>query len=182
MPEAAFEVEVPGGDELVETERTKLPYLPPAPSVREQEEHRGSGHAVYRAWCTHCVAAKGQNAPHLKSTEDSEIPELGLDYGFMGKKNVEGTMPIICGEDARSSSLCATALPSKGRCEYGVAFLVAWVRSLGYKRVVFRSDNERSLLALLLQVSTALVDIEVVPKTSPEGDHQANGLAEVSVR
>ena len=47
---------------------------------------------------------------------------------------------------------------------------------------MFRSDNERSLLALLEAVSASLPEVEVIPKTSPEGDQQANGLAELSVR
>ena len=50
------------------------------------------------------------------------------------------------------------------------------------KRIVCRSDNERSLLSLLQKVSACLPDIEFVPKTSPEGDHSANGLAQIGVR
>ena len=53
---------------------------------------------------------------------------------------------------------------------------------MGHKRLVCRSDNGRSLLALLELLSASLPQVEFVPKTSPEGDHQANGLAEVGVR
>jgi len=110
------------------------------------------------------------------------LPEIGFDYGFMGKKNIEGTMPIICCRDKRTTSHGATAVPKKGRCDYATAYTAAFVRGLGYKRVVFRSDNERALLAMLLAVSLALPEVEVVTRTSPEGDHQANGLAELGVR
>ena len=37
-------------------------------------------------------------------------------------------------------------------------------------------------MALLREVSTARLDAEIVEKASPEGDHQQNALAEVSVR
>ena len=45
-----------------------------------------------------------------------------------------------------------------------------------------RSDKERSLLSLIERVTSNLTGVEVVLMTSPEGDHQANGLAEVGVR
>ena len=45
-----------------------------------------------------------------------------------------------------------------------------------------RSDNERSLLSLIERVTCNLTGVELVLMTSPEGDHQANGLAEVGVR
>ena len=45
-----------------------------------------------------------------------------------------------------------------------------------------RSENERSLLSLIERVTSNLTGVELVLMTSPEGDHQANGLAEVGVR
>ena len=45
-----------------------------------------------------------------------------------------------------------------------------------------RSENERSLLSLIERVMNNLTGVELVQMTSPEGDHQANGLAEVGVR
>ena len=44
-----------------------------------------------------------------------------------------------------------------------------------------RSDNERSLLSLIERVTCNLTGVELV-LTSLDGDHQANGLAEVGVR
>ena len=76
----------------------------------------------------------------------------------------------------------ATYLKSKGRDDYAVKFLVQWIRGLGHKRVICRSDNERPLLSLLQKVAASLPGVEVVPKTSSEGDHSANGLAEIGVR
>ena len=42
-----------------------------------------------------------------------------------------------------------------------------------------RSDNERALLAF---AASSLEDVEVIEQASPEGDHAADGLAEVGVR
>ena len=73
-------------------------------------------------------------------------------------------------------------MEQKGKNEYATSFLAGFVRGLGYKRCIFASDNEPALLALLADVSAALPEVEVVPRPSIEGDHQANGLAEVGVR
>ena len=52
--------------------------------------------------------------------------------------------------------------------------------TLGYHRVVFRSDNEPSTLSLLRTVTLAWTG-DVVQETSAEGDPQSNGAAESSV-
>ena len=52
----------------------------------------------------------------------------------------------------------------------------------GFKRILVRSENERSLLSLIERVTSNLTGVELVLMTSPEEDHQANGLAEVGVR
>ena len=39
-----------------------------------------------------------------------------------------------------------------------------------------RSDNEQSLLSLIERVKSNLTGVDLVMMTSPEGDHQANGL------
>ena len=63
-----------------------------------------------------------------------------------------------------------------------MTYMVGWIRSLGYKRIVLRSDGEPSLVALLQDVSAQLPEVEIAPKNSAVGDHQQNGLAEVAVR
>ena len=51
--------------------------------------------------------------------------------------------------------------------------------NLGYHRVVFRCDNELSILALLGAVKLAWTG-DVVQETSAEGDPQSNGAADNS--
>ena len=46
----------------------------------------------------------------------------------------------------------------------------------------FLTASIRSLLSLIERVTSNLTGVELVQMTSPEGDHQANGLAEVGVR
>ena len=56
-----------------------------------------------------------------------------------------------------------------------------WLRGVGRRRLLFRPDNERALLAFLRAAASGLEGVEVIEHASPEGNHAANGLAEVGV-
>ena len=78
--------------------------------------------------------------------------------------------------------MLATQVPEKGVNVYALAFLVGWLRGLGWKRLLFRSDNERALRAFLRAAAMGLKGVEVIEQACPERDHKVNGLAEVTVR
>ena len=160
----------------------RVPNLPPEPSARQIAEHELTGHAVYRSWCRHCVASKGRAHAH-SSREEGELPEIGIDYGFFGRGG-EDVLPILCVKCRNSSTGCwgATVVDRKGASDYASSFLTAFIKSSGFKRVLVRSDNERSVLSLIERVMNNPTDVELVQMTSPERDHAANGLAEVGVR
>ena len=150
----------------------RVPNLPPEPNARQTAEHELTGHAVYRRWCRHCVASKGRAHAH-SSLEEAELPEICIDY-----------VPILCVKCRNSSTGClgAIVVDRNGASDYASWFLTAFIKSLGFKRILVRSDNERSLLSLIERVMNSLTGVELVLMTSPEGDHAANGLAEVDVR
>ena len=160
----------------------RVPNLPPEPSARQIAEHELTGHAVYRSWCRHCVESNGRAHAH-SSREEGELLEIGIDYSFFGRDK-EDVLPILCVKCRNSSTGCveATVVDRKGASDYASSFLAAFIKSLGFKRILVRSDNERSLLSLIERVTSNLTGVELVMMTSPEGDHQANGLAEVGVR
>ena len=163
-----------------ESVQPRLPQTVSLPSQREVDEHEATGCAVYRSWCPHCVGARGRAERHTRVENESDFPELWFDYGFMGELNE--TEPMIIARDAKLGHFAASTVDKKGFSQYAVAYLVGWLRSLGHKRIVARSDNERSLLKLLEVCSDNVPGIEWIPKTCPEGDSQANGGAEVAVR
>ena len=130
-----------------------VPNLPPEPSAREIAEHELTGHAVCRSWCRHCFASEGRmRIPHKRCRKSST--------GCVG----------------------ATVADKKGASDYASSFLTAFIKSPGFKRILVRSDSERSLLSLIERVTCNLTGVEWVLMTSPEGNHQANGFAEVGVR
>ena len=160
----------------------RVPNLPPEPSARQIVEHELTEHAVCRSWCRHCVASKGRAHAH-SSREDGALPEIGVDYGFFGRDR-EDVLPILCVKCRNSSTGCvgATVVDRKGASDNASTFLTAFIKSLGFKRILVKSDNERSLLSLIERVTCNLTGVELVLMTSPEGDRQASGLAEVGVR
>ena len=160
----------------------RVPSLPPEPCARQIAEHELTGHAVYRSWCRHCVASKGRAYAHA-SREEGELPDIGMDYGFFGRER-EDMLPILCVKCRNSSTEClaATVVDRKGPSDCASSFLAAFFKSLGFKRILVRSDTGRSLLGLIERVTSNLTGVELVLMTSPEDDHAANGLAEVGVR
>ena len=63
---------------------------PRVPTQADVDEHNMT-HLPYRSWCTHCVRGRGEAHPHHKSgNEERDVPELHLDYCFMGKVDEEG--------------------------------------------------------------------------------------------
>eukprot|EP00974_Lingulodinium_polyedra_P026370 2543977-Lingulodinium_polyedra.AAC.1 len=92
-------------------------------------------------------------------------------------------MPLLVIKDRSTQCIGATMIQRKGhQDDYAVSYMTGVVLGLGWKRLLLRSDNEPALLSFLRRVTANLPGVEVVPQTSPEGDHAANGLAEVGVR
>ena len=117
---------------------------------------------------------------------------MSWDYWFLGARNrttgaeVEqrGDSPVLVMHDGVTKSIFAQLIPAKGvdfpSCEKVVKMIIEDLETLVYHRVVFRCDNESSILALLRAVKLARTG-DVVQETSAEGDPQSNGAAESSV-
>ena len=130
----------------------RVPNLPPEPSASQIAEHELTAHAVYRSWCRRCVASKGRAHAH-SSREEGELPEIGIDCGFCGRDR-QDVLPILCVKCRNSSTGClgATVVDRKGASDCASSFLTAFIESLGLKRILVISDNERSLLSLIERV------------------------------
>ena len=124
-----------------------------------------------RSWCRHCVASMGRARAH-SSREDGELPEISIDYGFFGRDR-EYVLPILCVKCWNSSIGCmgATVVDKKGASDYASSFLTAFLKSLGFKGILVRSDNERSFFSLIERVTCNLTGVEWLLMTFPEGDH-----------
>ena len=73
-------------EESSEAQRSIGMSTPIAPSAQEKEEHERT-HIPYRVWCDVCVQARGHERKHgsrAAPLERYRIPQLTLDYWFMG--------------------------------------------------------------------------------------------------
>ncbi|CAK0805504.1 unnamed protein product, partial [Prorocentrum cordatum] len=167
-------------EELLEIfERT----APHEPSQREIVEHEAMGHATYRSWCRVCIAAKGQGQPHLRAPEDDEtaVPVVSSDYAFMGQDDAD-TMPMLVLRDRRSKMMAATFVEKKGDDAYAIKFFARFLRILGYRKIVNKSDGEPAILLVKRRAVEEVPGLEAIPQESAPADHQANGEIEVTVR
>ena len=196
------ELEEPEPAEYQPVRQARSPFQP---SSAEMEEHRVA-HIPYRNWCEHCVRGRGLGQAHRRETQASKIPIVALDYFFMTKNTLlsasecrsalGGGMDeaIEKGEIVKclmmkcsiTKSELAIVIGKKGLDQYAVDRVVAFIQWLGHGRVIMKSDNERTIVALLRE-SLKAVRVELEPETigeehSPAYDSQSNGMIENAIR
>ena len=82
----------PGEGETEDVEISEEVHVPKViksplkPSQTEVDEHEALEHVQYRDWCPHCIAARGIGQQRRsQEEEDTAIPTISVDYGFMGQ-------------------------------------------------------------------------------------------------
>ena len=149
-------------------------------SKEEREEHELLGHVQYRSSCRHCAAARGVGQQHRQLSEDpvdATVPEIVLDYYFMGEES-----ETIHRSERQKEQCILLNKPDSKTSQCAVAFVTGAIQELGYKRILMKSDNEPAIKRLKERVSECLPGAECVPKEAPVGDSRANGSAENVVK
>ena len=93
-----------------------------------------------------------------------EVTKISWDYMFMKETNkkdgfrpdvVEGEgLPIVAYKDSESKAAIAFAVPRKGDCEYAITRAAQDMnRRFGYKKAIFKSDQEPAIKSILDGVS-----------------------------
>ena len=154
----------------------RVPNLPPEPSARQIAEHE----LTYRSWCRRCVASKGR--PHAHSWKESCQKLASIMASLVVTEKMCCRSCVSSVGTVQLDAWKRQLLTGREASDYASSFLTAFIKSLGFKRILVRPDTERSLLSLIERVTCNLTGVELVLMTSPAGDHQANGLAEVGVR
>ena len=77
----------PTGEEELEAgvrnaERMMNPQKPSRGEVEDHNKH----HLPYRSWCRHCVRGRGVEEAHRRQAEEPKIPEIHLDFMFIGEE------------------------------------------------------------------------------------------------
>ena len=71
-------------------------------------------------------------------------------------------MTVLVCESKRTGCLTAGQEPEKGMNVSAMAFFAGWLRGLGWKRLLLRSDNERALPAFLRAAAASFEGVEVI--------------------
>ena len=114
-------------------------------------------HMPFQKWCLYCVPGKCVSVANRRTQKsedlEREVPVISVDYtGPKSKQdksaNVDA-LPIVVGVDEKSKWVFAHMIPSKGLDPHAVKMMSREIRLSGYSRMIFKSDQEPSILALL---------------------------------
>ena len=104
---------------------------PKLPTPEEVDTHNLT-HLPYRSWCPHCVRGKGKTMDHRRAGRDKLIPEIHVDYCFIGSKIDVATKCIVVAKDYSSKSVMASVVPVKGASnEFPAKRINAFIRETG---------------------------------------------------
>ena len=113
------------------------------------------------------------------------VPTVSTDYFFMGpsgQEEAQGVLPMLAVKSHESRMTFAHVVERKGLVDSTVRRLVADMDWLGLRRLIFKSDQEPSILALKQAVRESMPTVEFVMEESPVEEHQSNGTIEVAIR
>ena len=165
---------------------------PREPSPAEVNRHNLTN-LPYRSWCPHCVAARRANAPHKQGSRPREKPLFCSDYCFVGDTRTEAdNLTVLVGKLYPPKALFAVVCECKGAGDaYAVSRLCQFLRECGVKDLVYKSDQEASIIALVNEVlrrsqlpGDAYFGLlnSAVPENSAVGESASNSRAERSVQ
>ena len=178
------------GDDVVQPARG-MP-MPKTPSAAEVAAHNLT-HLPYRSWCPHCVAARRPNSHHLSSKSESQRtdPLLVADYCYVRDSEDGEVATVLVARLYPSMAMLATLVDAKGIDVNAVSRLSRFIRDSGYSKIVYKSDQEKPLRALLEETFRAAMRqgelhnpqlTQMVPEASAVGESQSNGRAENAVQ
>jgi hypothetical protein len=153
------------------------PLLPKAEEINLHD----LTHLPHRSWCSHCVRAKGKALEHRRGLREHQLPELHVDYCFMGTAAVDKTRAILVAKQPGTKYLMASVMPLKGAShEFPAKRLCAFLRELGLEHndVVLKSDQEPAIGGLLNEVVKKRVPAKSFVEQSPVGASASNGVIE----
>ena len=186
---------------------------PSMPSPAEVEEHRVT-HIPYRNWCRECTMGRGLGERRGRHTgREHQIPVVGVDYFYMSDGDIKTKVDLEYSQDSdgeakmaedrqagklvkclvircyQSKNIFGHVIPCKGVDEdlFTVKLVVQAVAWMGHVRVIMKSDNEASLLAMvnraLLSIKCDVQGIEAATTEQSQAyDSQSNGGTELGVK
>ena len=102
--------------------------------------------------------------PHLAAPLDLPDRLLGIcvDYSWMGDE--EDNMCLLAVKSTIPRMAASTVVESKGMDKFAKQLSNYFITLMGYKKVVFKSDNEPPILTLRREVGVDLPGVQLVPQ------------------
>ena len=109
-----------------------------------------------------CVQSRRHDSPHREQSKiDAVVPQLQLDYGYIGDGCLLQIACFLVGTDTSFGAIHATMVPNPKKMDmpFVVATIAKWVRDMVYERFCLHGD--KGVLQLLLD--------KVAKECRPEG-------------
>ena len=157
---------------------------PMMPSPDEVEEHNLT-HIPFRSWCKHCIRGRGESVAHSRAQRDpSGVPELHMDYCFLGCKDEE-TQPIMVMRDRDSKMMVSFLVREKGASDPQVIRrALAFLAEIGHvgNKIILKSDQESPIRAVAEKIASERTEGQTILEHSPVGSSASNGIIERGIK
>ena len=168
-----------------------VPLLAPGmPTAAERAKHEVD-HCPYQAWCRSCVAGRGKADAHFRGESEEEgVAYVATDHAFMGEKVEDDRMsdrclPILVHKFCKDRWVTSHVVEHKGADEWATKVAAQDILLSGLKDFVYKSDGERSIVALKHEVVRKLRrdvgPIGVQFEESGVGESQGNAVVERAI-
>ena len=167
--------------------------------TRDDVAHHNLTHIPYRSWCECCVKGRAVDDPHRRAGHGhSDVEVVSLDYCWMTETRQErlqrklaqlagrpyskpSGQPILVLKTRNTQVVAASVVPVKGAHAHSVDLIVKFLKFVGERKVILKSDQEPAILALKDAVM-AHSEFNVSGEESAVGDHSGNGAIEQAVQ
>ena len=116
--------------------------------------------------------------------EERDVPELHMDYCFMGKVD-EKAQPILVVKERDTRMMCSMLVGEKEAVdEHVIKRIIEFIKELGYEsaKIVLKSDQESSVKSVIDAVIRAKRDAPTMPEYSPVRSSGSNGVIERGIK
>lgn len=126
--------------------------------------------------------------PHTKTTEKPLMPEIHLNFFFVGKEDEAGgsTIPILVAKERTNGTMLAAAMPTKNTNEYITKRLMALLREAGceYGDLSVNSGQEEAIKTVVdgFGQAHAIKGGKYVVENSFVGSSASNGVVELAIQ
>ena len=157
------DIELEDDQDREDQEKVEVKTLrsPSRPTQAEVDEHNVS-HIPFRDWCPFCVQGAAPNRHHSPmGNQEYQIPHIACDYCFLGDEGQgedKETLIVQVAVDLNTRCVFAHAVPRKGAAhEHGADEVCRDIEALGYRDIVFKTDNEPAMRTLQEEVRSRRV-------------------------